>query len=302
MLIKTLNIDGFRGVNRLTIEPAKRVTLLVGENGTGKTAVLDGLAAALAGLVGSMRQEPPGEILSGLFCASDHERRWPSGPSGPPVWQRALRIDVEALWEAQAPFLNATAQAALHTVRAALTRALALEERPWYSAAAQDVLIKRPGEGGWRAVGCLEDGEGSFVRTVVALALRCADSNQGHVDAAACTPGVVLIDEVEQHLHPALQRNVLCGLCAAFPKLQIIATTHAPLLLAGALLGEDRVLRLHREEGEVAVTPLLAPCGKDAAQVLTGAWFGLASTLDDETLRMMAEHRARYRQKCSGKI
>lgn len=45
--------------------------------------------------------------------------------------------------------------------------------------------------------------------------------------------GIVLMDEVEQHLHPRWQRNIIGLLASAFPELQIIATTHSPLVASG---------------------------------------------------------------------
>jgi hypothetical protein len=45
-------------------------------------------------------------------------------------------------------------------------------------------------------------------------------------------PGLLLIDEVENHLHPRWQKRVLPALRALFPNVQIVATTHAPLVLA----------------------------------------------------------------------
>lgn len=46
--------------------------------------------------------------------------------------------------------------------------------------------------------------------------------------------GIVLIDEVEQHLHPQWQAKIMQLLSAAFPKIQFIATTHSPLVISGA--------------------------------------------------------------------
>ena len=46
--------------------------------------------------------------------------------------------------------------------------------------------------------------------------------------------GILLIDELEQHLHPRWQRTILGQLRKSFPKLQIIATTHSPLVASGA--------------------------------------------------------------------
>ena len=45
--------------------------------------------------------------------------------------------------------------------------------------------------------------------------------------------GIVLLDEVEQHLHPRWQRNVMQLLRNSFPKVQFIATTHSPLVASG---------------------------------------------------------------------
>lgn len=46
------------------------------------------------------------------------------------------------------------------------------------------------------------------------------------------TPGVVLIDEIDLHLHPRWQRNVLPALTETFPNLQFIITTHSPQVLS----------------------------------------------------------------------
>jgi predicted ATP-binding protein involved in virulence len=45
--------------------------------------------------------------------------------------------------------------------------------------------------------------------------------------------GVVMIDEIELHLHPAWQRNVLPALQQTFPNIQFIVTTHSPQVLGG---------------------------------------------------------------------
>ena len=45
--------------------------------------------------------------------------------------------------------------------------------------------------------------------------------------------GVVIIDEIDQHLHPRWQRTILGTLTKAFPKIQFIATTHSPMTVVG---------------------------------------------------------------------
>ena len=77
----------------------------------------------------------------------------------------------------------------------------------------------------------LSDGEKSLMAMIGDLARRMALANPGKADARAGS-GVVLIDEVELHLHPAWQRTVLPCLLKTFPNVQFLVTTHSPLVLA----------------------------------------------------------------------
>lgn len=66
--------------------------------------------------------------------------------------------------------------------------------------------------------------------------------------------GLVLIDEIDLHLHPRWQRTLVKSLSAAFPKMQFIATTHSPMVLPG--LSADEIFRLRQDdEGNVVVEP-----------------------------------------------
>lgn len=66
-------------------------------------------------------------------------------------------------------------------------------------------------------------------------------------------PGVLIIDEIDAHLHPSWQRRILPVLSAQFPALQIFCSTHSPLLLAGLKRGQIQLL--HRgSKGKVTVT------------------------------------------------
>lgn len=77
----------------------------------------------------------------------------------------------------------------------------------------------------------LSDGERNLIALAGDLARRMAIANPGS-DAPRETEGVILIDEIEQHLHPALQRKVIPSLQRAFPKAQLIVTTHSPQVLS----------------------------------------------------------------------
>jgi internalin A len=84
-------------------------------------------------------------------------------------------------------------------------------------------------------VNSLSDGVRNMIALVADIAHRAVRLNP-HLrsDAARRTPGIVLIDEVDLHLHPAWQREVLQNLCAAFPSLQFIVTTHSPHIVQAA--------------------------------------------------------------------
>jgi predicted ATP-binding protein involved in virulence len=90
----------------------------------------------------------------------------------------------------------------------------------------------------------LSDGYRNMVAMVADIAYRTARLNPHHgQDAAKETEGVVLIDEIDLHLHPKWQRQVVNDLQKAFPKLQFIATTHSPFIIQSLEPGE--VIDLH---------------------------------------------------------
>ena len=67
-------------------------------------------------------------------------------------------------------------------------------------------------------------------------------------------PAILLIDEIENHLHPTWQRRVIPALRKCFPRLQIFATTHSPFVVAGLKRGQ--VHRLYREKGVIKTDKL----------------------------------------------
>ncbi len=56
-------------------------------------------------------------------------------------------------------------------------------------------------------------------------------------------PAILLIDEIENHLHPTWQRRVIPALLEHFPGLQIFATTHSPFVVAGLRAGQVHMLK-----------------------------------------------------------
>lgn len=94
----------------------------------------------------------------------------------------------------------------------------------------------------------LSDGQRSVAATVADIAMRCSQINP-HLSGRARleTPGVVLIDELDQHLHPRWQRRAVDDLLATFPKLQFVATSHSPFIVQS--LHQGRVINL--DDGDV---------------------------------------------------
>lgn len=85
----------------------------------------------------------------------------------------------------------------------------------------------------------LSDGERGVLAMVLDLARRLAQANPGMEDPAAEAEAVVLIDEIELHLHPAWQRRIVGNLIETFPRCQFIATTHSPQVIGE--VGHDHI-------------------------------------------------------------
>ena len=83
----------------------------------------------------------------------------------------------------------------------------------------------------------LSDGERSFLAMICDLGRRLALANP-QLDDPLHGSGVVLIDELELHLHPKWQREVTEKLRNTFPNIQFIATTHSPFVIQALKPGE----------------------------------------------------------------
>ena len=92
-------------------------------------------------------------------------------------------------------------------------------------------------------VSTLSDGIRVIISLVGDIAHRCVRLNPHFgSDAAKLTPGVIMIDEVDMHLHPEWQQLVLNALSDAFPLIQFIVTTHSPQVLTTVKRESIRIL------------------------------------------------------------
>ena len=94
--------------------------------------------------------------------------------------------------------------------------------------------------------------------------------------------GVVLIDELDIHLHPVWQRNIATWLREQFPHLQFIVATHSPLIAAGA--GDDALtLKFALEDGKSVVKRVENISALSVDRVLQSDAFDLMSPYSPQT-------------------
>lgn len=112
----------------------------------------------------------------------------------------------------------------------------------------------------------LSDGYRIMLALAADLARRMAQGNP-HLDAPLQSEAVVLIDEIELHLHPSWQQKVLGDLTRTFPNTQFIVSTHSPQVLT--TVKRECVVELSREQGGILAASAAAPTyGAEAGYVL----------------------------------
>jgi len=93
----------------------------------------------------------------------------------------------------------------------------------------------------------LSEGERTISMLVADIARRiCILNPTLGKEALKQTPGIVLIDEIDLHMHPQWQRRIPIALKTAFPMIQFIATTHSPQVLS-ELKPEETILLTENE-------------------------------------------------------
>jgi len=103
----------------------------------------------------------------------------------------------------------------------------------------------------------LSDGQRCMLAMVGDIAEKAATLNPHLGDMVLeDTPGVVLIDELDLHLHPKWQRRVIEDLRCAFPRIQFFATTHSPFLIQSLRSGEELVLLEGQPTAQLGNKPL----------------------------------------------
>ena len=169
--------------------------------------------------------EADGSRLRGYYNALDSTTN---------IWFFLNIIKTETLWELQ----EGKKSAVLSMVRKVIVQCVP-DCKEIKHDVKQDKLIITQANGEKVPFSSLSDGVRNVLSMVMELALRCylLNPSQGE-NAPSETPGVVLIDEIDLHLHPEWQLHILNDLTSVFGRIQFIVSTHAPLILSSLQDGE----------------------------------------------------------------
>jgi len=191
----------------------------------------------------------------------------------------------------------------------------------WYDSDTEEIALSIKGNP--QPFSNLSAGQRVMLALVADLAIRMVTQNNFLVPADALgpedeplprvlaqTPGVVLIDELDVHLHPKWQRGVVESLRAVFPRLQFIGTTHSPFIVQS--MREDELINLQGQTvpqlGKLSVEQIASGLmGVDRPDVgqryeqMVGAAKDYLITLE-EAAKAPAEKLAEYENKLAAGV
>ena len=355
--VRDVRIENFKAIRKLALKiedppdvsvlPLVSWTVFLGENGAGKTSVLQALALALGGEYhvrnivvnwdkilrrprGNRKRPREGFVKITLSTGElidlrfNRRRGWfKSGAEGalttlraygptrnlpttrvPASWKSVeAMVRIINLFDSDSPFASAEGWLASRPQSRFEAAALALKNlmqlgpkdgirraprKAYDSARKVMVPIVDIGNSSSR-LDELSDG----YQSMIALAVDIMAGLPRHSTDIQADTGIVMIDELGNHLHPAWRMQIVSSLRRTFPRIQFIVSTHEPLCLRGLHPGEIVVLRREREDITAQiVTESVAHLRAD--QLLTSPLFGLGGTRDPEELRKSQDDEQQY--------
>ena len=325
MKLEYLKLTNFRGFSSLELTLEPDLTVLLGSNMAGKTAVLDGAALALSVLLNPSRIDD-GDVRQLVVNSSgvpDLQRQFPSAitahvahdtfghvdlqlerPHGDdttqsggeeyglkwqpsatalPViakysvtryWNRSQLpkdlkgvgsrydgyegyLDIRSTHSQLAGWMrkqtlvqlqrgNGYVQPQLAAVEASVKSCIEGVTRFWFDIQYDELRLERSA-GDIQSFSMLSEGYRNMVALIADIGWRASVLNPQHgTEAHLRSDGIVLIDEIDLHLHPKWQRRVVCDLRRTFPKIQFIVTTHSPQIVASVSRKQIRLLEQNR--------------------------------------------------------
>ena len=130
----------------------------------------------------------------------------------------------------------------------------------------------------------ISQGMVSLLGWIGVLMQRLYDINPDLEDLNEAT-AIVLIDEIDAHMHPRWQQALIKNLSAHFRNIQFIATSHSPLIVGGLAQGRVHFLDRAEDTKRVQHSTLDEPfIGWSVAQIVTHPFFGLPGSRDLDTV------------------
>ncbi len=317
--IAAVEIENFKGIDRMRIDVPSggaACMAIVGENATGKSSVLQAIALCLVGAQAASRyvsdargvlagDAPSGRIVL-RFHGSDavneltFDRRSPRfggstgqptrvfgyGPyrllakRGLPPHKRGTDFRLASLFDDGAKlngyhgWLKTLNEKQQHDLAEVLHLLLVARDTV---VTVDTASLTISTNGRVHPIGALSSG----MQSIVSMCCDIMDAVYALGDSVLGEGYVILIDEVDAHLHPAWRVGIERRLRRAFPNAQIIFSTHDPLALRGLESGQVHML-VRSEDGSVGMADVRYSDGQSIDQVLTSRLFGLHSTHSDE--------------------
>jgi predicted ATP-binding protein involved in virulence len=112
--------------------------------------------------------------------------------------------------------------------------------------------------------------------------------NYPESDEPLKNPAIVLIDELDLHLHPSWQLRIMDDLTETFPNIQFIATSHSPLLVQSSSATNFAVIQKHDDEVVIINDPVVVKSWR-IDQILNSELFGIKTSRDKKTETLITE-------------
>ncbi len=357
MILKSIDIENFRGIESLSFSPQKGVTVLCGVNGSGKSTILDSISYQLSWFISRLRSnrgsgKPIKKLdikknknfsrLKGFYEANNRQYsvtlvKVKPGHKSDAKSDMADFSDLAKFYKQSITqhnescllplFIHYNVERAvrdiplkirtrhdfnlLSTYDASLDSKIAFRnffewfrDREDYEnekvkemlANGEDIRIERDRElaavrkaieniTGFKSVSIkrnplhmqvekegqilwvdqLSEGEKSLFSLVGDLARRITIANPV-LSNPLQGEGIVMIDEIELHLHPKWQKEIILKLSETFPNIQFILTTHSPLVLSE--IESNSVYLIYQENGKIQCSPVQQSKGLSSNEIL----------------------------------
>lgn len=135
----------------------------------------------------------------------------------------------------------------------------------------------------------LSQGTQSIIQWLAHLIIGYAEYYE-YPESLEDKPGILIVDEIDAHLHPSWQRRIIPALMRHFPHLQIFCSTHSPLMLAGLKTGQVQLLR-RGEDGRVTTSTNEEDIVGWTSDEILRQFLGVSDPTDFETERRLTRLR-----------